>query len=148
MHGRKAILYIYDDSGEEVEQVTLSDYKTKEEMHALMVDKGFVKRSEEEIAERRLQREKGRKKAEEAKKVAEEAQKAASGQGVDFVEAAEVEDVGEEKARVWKAAADAAQKALKEKKKNWKEIAYEAEAEESKKLDGEKRERRRRAMEL
>jgi Sep15/SelM redox domain len=51
-HGRKAVLTIYKD-GEEQEQITLSDYKTKEEMHALMVEKGFVKKSDEEIAEMR-----------------------------------------------------------------------------------------------
>lgn len=52
VHGRKAVLTIYKD-GEEQEQITLSDYKTKEEMHALMVEKGFVKKSDEEIAEMR-----------------------------------------------------------------------------------------------
>lgn len=58
VHGRTAVLTIYRD-GEEQEQITLSDYKTKEEMHALMVEKGFVKKSEEEIAEmRRLAQEK------------------------------------------------------------------------------------------
>lgn len=58
VHGRNAVLTIYKD-GEEQEQITLSDFKTKEEMHALMVEKGFVKKSEEEIAEmRRLNKEK------------------------------------------------------------------------------------------
>lgn len=52
VHGLKAVLTIYKD-GEEQEQITLSDYKTKEEMHALMVEKGFVKKSDEEIAEMR-----------------------------------------------------------------------------------------------
>lgn len=50
IHGRKAILTIYRD-GQEQEQVTLSDYKTKEEMHALMVEKGFIRKSQEEIEE-------------------------------------------------------------------------------------------------
>lgn len=42
--GHKAVLTIYKD-GEEQEQITLSDYRSKVEMHALMVEKGFVKRS-------------------------------------------------------------------------------------------------------
>lgn len=47
--GRKAVLTIFHDD-EFQEEVLLSDYKTKEEMHALMVEKGFEKMSEEEIA--------------------------------------------------------------------------------------------------
>lgn len=50
VHGRSAILTIYRD-GQEQEQVTMSDYKTKEELHALMVNKGFIKKSDEEIEE-------------------------------------------------------------------------------------------------
>jgi hypothetical protein len=50
IHGRKAVLTIYKD-GIEQEQITLSDYATKEEMHALMVEKGFIKKKEEEIVE-------------------------------------------------------------------------------------------------
>jgi hypothetical protein len=48
--GRKAVLTIYNDEREQ-EQITLSDYATKAEMHALMVEKGFVKKGEEEIVE-------------------------------------------------------------------------------------------------
>ena len=142
VHGRKAILYIYQD-GEEVEQITLSEYKTKEDMHNLMVEKGFVKKPEEELAEireRRLQQEKGQQRAQEARDNAQ-------GLGVDFIEGKTVEDVGEEKARVWRASAEAAQKAIKEKKENWKDIALAAEAQESKILNAEKAARRR-AMEL
>ncbi|KAK1732504.1 hypothetical protein QTG54_016787 [Skeletonema marinoi] len=57
--GRKAIMTIYesgddDDEGEEEswvekEQIVLSDYKTKDEMHALMVEKGFQLKSPEEV---------------------------------------------------------------------------------------------------
>mmetsp|Transcript_3139 Transcript_3139/g.4827 ORF Transcript_3139/g.4827 Transcript_3139/m.4827 type:complete len:163 (-) Transcript_3139:243-731(-) len=61
--GRKAVMTIYesDDGDEEAsggggeeswverEQIVLSDYKTKEEMHALMVEKGFQLKSPEEI---------------------------------------------------------------------------------------------------
>lgn len=39
IHGRRAVLTIYEDE-EEVEKITLSDYATKEEMHALFVEKG------------------------------------------------------------------------------------------------------------
>lgn len=60
VHGRKAVMTIYessddgDKSGEESgwvekEQIVLSDYKTKEEMHALMVQKGFQLKSPEEV---------------------------------------------------------------------------------------------------
>ena len=38
------MLTIYKD-GEEQEQITLSDYRSKGEMHVLMMEKGFVKRS-------------------------------------------------------------------------------------------------------
>jgi len=56
--GRKAIMTIYesgdDDEDEEEswvenEQIVLSDYKTKDEMHALMVEKGFQLKSPEEV---------------------------------------------------------------------------------------------------
>jgi len=46
--GKKAIMTIYDD-GEEVESITLSDYSTKEAMHRLMEEKGFVKKEPAEI---------------------------------------------------------------------------------------------------
>lgn len=46
--GRKAVLTIYE-SGKEREKVTLSDISTKPEMHKLMVDKGFERKSEDEI---------------------------------------------------------------------------------------------------
>mmetsp|Transcript_31442 Transcript_31442/g.58115 ORF Transcript_31442/g.58115 Transcript_31442/m.58115 type:complete len:175 (-) Transcript_31442:462-986(-) len=42
------------DDWEEKEQIVLSDYKTKEEMHALMVEKGFQLKSEEEIVAMKL----------------------------------------------------------------------------------------------
>jgi len=47
--GRKAVLTIFDD-GEETEKIVLSDYQTKEEMHSMMLEKGFTLKSEEEIA--------------------------------------------------------------------------------------------------
>lgn len=61
--GRKAVLTIYDGD-EEKEKVTLSDYKEKDEMHAMMIEKGFTKKSDEEIEQVKLDIEK--RKAEEA----------------------------------------------------------------------------------
>ena len=47
IHGRKAVMTIFEgesaearDDWEEKEKITLSDLTTKEEMHALMVEKG------------------------------------------------------------------------------------------------------------
>jgi hypothetical protein len=148
VQGRKATLYIYDEDGKEVEQVTLSEYKTKEEMHALMQDKGFVKKSEEEIeAQRRFlqqQKEKQnqREKAQRAKTNAERAQDSA-GQGVDFVDIQQTEPDVDLKAQVWKAEQEAAVKARKEGK-DWKKEAAKAGQEVFKKNE----EARRRLMEL
>mmetsp|Transcript_27564 Transcript_27564/g.59253 ORF Transcript_27564/g.59253 Transcript_27564/m.59253 type:complete len:130 (-) Transcript_27564:366-755(-) len=46
------------DDWVEKEKIVLSDYKTKEEMHALMVEKGFQLKSEEEIEAMKLQKQK------------------------------------------------------------------------------------------
>lgn len=48
IHGRKAILTIFDD-GKETEKITLSDYNSREAMHQLLEEKGFEKKPEEEI---------------------------------------------------------------------------------------------------
>ena len=48
--GKKAVLTIYHD-GEEQEQVELQTIPTADEMHALMLEKGFKMKSEEEVAE-------------------------------------------------------------------------------------------------
>lgn len=48
---------IWEDM-EEKEQIVLSDYNTKEEMHALMVEKGFELKSPEEIEAMKLQKQK------------------------------------------------------------------------------------------
>ena len=50
--GRQAIMTIYKD-GIEKEKVTLSDYDDKYLLHALFVEKGFEKYSDEELAEQR-----------------------------------------------------------------------------------------------
>lgn len=46
--GRKAILTILDD-GKEAEKIVLSDYNDREKMHALLAEKGFKKKSSEEL---------------------------------------------------------------------------------------------------
>lgn len=56
IHGRKAVLTIFHD-GEEHEKVELSDLKQREDMHAMFLEKGFVRKSEEEIEAIRQQRE-------------------------------------------------------------------------------------------
>lgn len=79
IHGKKAVLTI-SENGEEREKVTLSDLKTKEEMHEMMVEKGFVRKSDEEIEaatarrleENRVEEEARRKRREEAMKRREE----------------------------------------------------------------------------
>lgn len=48
--GKNAVLTIYDNDIE-VESIVLSDLPDKAAMHRLMVDKGFVKKSSEGIAE-------------------------------------------------------------------------------------------------
>jgi len=47
--GRQAVLTIYED-GNEGEKVHMTELKTKEDMHALLVEKGFVKKSDGEVA--------------------------------------------------------------------------------------------------
>ena len=46
--GRKAILTILND-GKETEKIVLSDYNDREKMHALLAEKGFKKKSSEEL---------------------------------------------------------------------------------------------------
>lgn len=76
---KKAIMTIWEgesrdarDAWVEKEQIVLSDYKTKEEMHALMVEKGFQLKPEEEIEALKLQKQK--EKAEEEEKKAKRAE--------------------------------------------------------------------------
>uniref|UniRef100_A0A7S1CUW2 Selenoprotein F/M domain-containing protein n=1 Tax=Cyclophora tenuis TaxID=216820 RepID=A0A7S1CUW2_CYCTE len=69
VHGRKAVLSIFHD-GELQEEITLSELGTREEMHALMVDKGFQKMSEEEIIAMQVRRRK--EDAEEHQRLLEE----------------------------------------------------------------------------
>ena len=55
IHGRKAVLTIFHD-GEEHEKIELSGLHTRQEMHAMFLEKGFVKKSDEEIEAIRKQR--------------------------------------------------------------------------------------------
>lgn len=55
------------DDWVEKEKIVLSDYKTKEEMHALMVEKGFQLKSEEEIEALKLQKQKEQREEKEQK---------------------------------------------------------------------------------
>eukprot|EP00578_Thalassiosira_sp_NH16_P011678 CAMPEP_0181124710 /NCGR_PEP_ID=MMETSP1071-20121207/26635_1 /TAXON_ID=35127 /ORGANISM="Thalassiosira sp., Strain NH16" /LENGTH=196 /DNA_ID=CAMNT_0023210051 /DNA_START=152 /DNA_END=743 /DNA_ORIENTATION=+ len=75
--GKKAIMTIYEgesmsavgvDGMEEKEKIVLSDYKTKEEMHALMIEKGFQLKSEEELEAMKIRKQK--EAAEEAERKA------------------------------------------------------------------------------
>lgn len=45
--GKKAILTIFDDD-QEIDRIALSEYKTREELHEMMVKKGFKKKNQEE----------------------------------------------------------------------------------------------------
>lgn len=140
VQGRKATMYIYDSSGEEVEQITLSDYETKEDMHRMMQQKGFPKKSPEEIRALQQTRQEKRQEKLEAKKAA------AGGVGVDNVINPGIEEIPEEKAAIWQAELKVAEDELKKGNTKWKEAAMQAGVEESKKLDGEKERRRKLAM--
>ena len=56
IHGKKAVLTIFQGEGtnkEEVEKITLSDFDDTEKLHALFLEKGFEKYTDEEIAANR-----------------------------------------------------------------------------------------------
>lgn len=55
------------DDWVEKEKIVLSDYKTKDEMHSLMVEKGFQLKSDEEIEAMKLQKQKQAAEEEELK---------------------------------------------------------------------------------
>lgn len=46
--GAKPVFVIRDDNGDEMERIDLSPYTT-EELHALMIEKGFTKKENEEL---------------------------------------------------------------------------------------------------
>lgn len=43
--GKHAVMTIYDDEDKELEEIKLYQLKTREEMHKLMTDKGFTKKT-------------------------------------------------------------------------------------------------------
>jgi hypothetical protein len=48
-HGMDAVLTVFEN-GAERERVVLSDLPSKEEMHELLIEKGFERKSEEEVS--------------------------------------------------------------------------------------------------
>ena len=56
VHGKTAILTIYNDQGKEQEKIVLHELKDRPAMHALMEEKGFRKKSAEEIEKIKQQR--------------------------------------------------------------------------------------------
>jgi hypothetical protein len=51
--GKHAVLTIYDDEGKEIEDIKLYELKTRAEMHQLLFDKGFAKKTQSEKAQER-----------------------------------------------------------------------------------------------
>mmetsp|Transcript_23066 Transcript_23066/g.50337 ORF Transcript_23066/g.50337 Transcript_23066/m.50337 type:complete len:143 (+) Transcript_23066:218-646(+) len=49
IRGKKAVMTILDDNGKTLEEVALYKLKTREDMHKLMKEKGFVKKSQEQM---------------------------------------------------------------------------------------------------
>lgn len=45
IRGKKAVLTIFDEDGKSVEDIKLYEMQTREEMHKLMVEKGFQKKT-------------------------------------------------------------------------------------------------------
>jgi len=55
--GKKAIMTIFDEDGQMMEEVELYKLETREEMHKLMADKGFLKKTKaQKVAEIQLAR--------------------------------------------------------------------------------------------
>lgn len=50
IRGKKAVLTIYDD-GKEIKNIPLFELKTRNDMHKLMIDEGFQKKSQQEKIE-------------------------------------------------------------------------------------------------
>ena len=46
--GKRAIMTIFDDEKKQIEEVHLYELKTREEMHKVLMDKGFTKKTEQE----------------------------------------------------------------------------------------------------
>lgn len=57
IRGKRAVLTIFDDNGKSVEDIPLYELKTREEMHKLMIDKGFVKKTRgQKVAQMQVER--------------------------------------------------------------------------------------------
>ena len=48
VRGKKAVLTIYGSDGKATEDVPLYELKSRQEMHALMIEKGFRKKTQQE----------------------------------------------------------------------------------------------------
>lgn len=48
--GKRAILTIFDDEGKFIEDIKLYELETRAEMHRLLSDKGFLKKTQAQIA--------------------------------------------------------------------------------------------------
>ena len=48
IRGKKAVMTIFDENGQQKEDVQLYELQTREQMHALMKDKGFHRKSSQD----------------------------------------------------------------------------------------------------
>mmetsp|Transcript_25816 Transcript_25816/g.39553 ORF Transcript_25816/g.39553 Transcript_25816/m.39553 type:complete len:112 (-) Transcript_25816:891-1226(-) len=69
--GRKAVMTIYNHDGTKLEDITLSDFKKKSQMHKLMQEKGFVKMDEEEARKLKARNKLGKKKKKNLRRFAD-----------------------------------------------------------------------------
>jgi len=57
IRGKKAIMTLFDDSGTQLEEIKLYELKTREEMHTLMIEKGFSKKTKsQKVADIQLEK--------------------------------------------------------------------------------------------
>ena len=54
VHGRTAVMTIYDDQKNEVEKVDLHVIKSKEQLHEIMNEKGFVRKGDDDNKNSRI----------------------------------------------------------------------------------------------
>jgi hypothetical protein len=54
VHGRTAVMTIYDDQKNEVERVDLHVIRNKERLHEIMKEKGFVRKSDQNTSTERI----------------------------------------------------------------------------------------------
>jgi len=58
VRGKPSVLTISDDDGNEIEEVQLFDIATNEEIHEMMINKGFERKSDVEIVEMKAKKQK------------------------------------------------------------------------------------------